>query len=123
VSIIEALMTIEDYNKILILLGEFADLGDLAIDDPAVARFRAFDKEDKEELAKIVREAILPGFLDLDRKRQDNGLSVLKKLAALPGTDQEDAWLSLIPPFDYPTSVNLFALMYDILSAREAGTR
>jgi hypothetical protein len=105
-------MNVEDSNKLNRIAGAFIGLAD---DDEAVARFRQVDTDDPETLEDLIEEFIVPDYVASGDEERVAGMAVLNWLAMQPRQDQERYWDGDLPPFRYPESVNLYALIHKVL--------
>ena len=103
-----------DTNKLYDLVGSFVGLAD---DDDMYIRFRDFDPEDEDELLKVIDEFLMHCYLSLEPRRRKDGLAVLSRLASGSRDEQEREWESMLPPFSYPNTINLFELIYKKLTS------
>jgi hypothetical protein len=106
-------MDLEEYNKLLLIAGGFVGLAD---DDDAIREFRYFDPDDESALKEKITKYAAPFYLRANSDQREEGMTVLARLAAQPRHIQKNEWEGDLSPFAYPKHLNLYKIIYDMLS-------
>lgn len=108
-------MTLEDENRLYLVIGPFVGLGE---DEEIYKRFLGFDVNDSSAVAAVIEEFLRDGYVALREDERREALRVLRNLATQPAEQLEEVWDSILPPFSYPQTFNLFQLIHDVLTER-----
>ena len=104
-------MDLETENALICVLGGFLGLAD---DDEYLNGIPGLNPEDENQLENVIRQIMIPDFLHEQPDRRLCGLDALASFRHQPYRDRELHWNSLLPPFDYPRTINLHDLAYRI---------
>src|SRR3712207_6286906 len=97
-------MDLATENALGCVLGGFIGLAD---EDEYADGIPGLNTEDEEQLIGVIRRIMIPEFLHEPAHRRAAGLEALASFRQNSHRERELHWNSLLPPFDYPRTINL----------------